>query len=353
MIIHKFRKVAVAISLILLVSSCAKEPSESWQDNELRVIKATQQFRFPNATQLDGYPDGSLWLISHSRTASSTMSVVGNYVAIDYTGWRLPDFGGYIFRTTDADIARRLNTFANTTHYAPIFTLDTTTIQSSLIAAYRKLCLGDTIEIMSASWHAFGSEGSASWSGEMSLPSNTPIIFKIILREVVPDPQARELEMVENFAASHPEFVKAKNHEGIELENFYISYADTVPLADTARYAKSGDNVSVKYAGYYLQDNFLLDTNIDSVATKHGKSITTTDSTFFTYAFSEDASNTSAIKAMNIALLKVAPGSWVECVFTSDYGYGKNGNMQTALSPVYAYTPLRFRIYVAKIEEAE
>ena len=357
MMLHKFRKIAAAAALILLAGSCAKEPSESWQDNELRIIKATQQYYHPNAKPIE--PDGSLWLISHTHAGSSAASAVGGYVAIDYTGRTLPISGGYVFRTTDSTTARRLGTFATTTHFAPIFTLDTTSLQHALFEAYRRLHVGDTIEIMSASWHAFGSEGSASWSGEGSLPANTPIIFRIILREIAPNPKARELEMVENYVASRPEFVKAKNHEGEELEGFYISRVDTVPL-DTAlrldsaaHYATNEDRVSVKYAGYYLQDNFLLDTNIDSVATKRGWSITTTDSTFFTYDFTADASNTEVIKAMHLALLNVAPGSWVEAVFTSDYAYGSEGDMRTTLRPVYHYTPLRFRIYVGKIKAKE
>ena len=357
MVSYKFKGFTVAISLILLISGCAKEPSESWQDNELRLIKATQRIYYPNAAPLNA--DSSLWLISHAHVGSSATSVVGSYVAIDYTGWLLPNLGEYIFRTTDSTTARRLGTFAKTTHFTPIFTLDTTTIQNALFEAYRLLGVGDTIEIMSASWHAFGSEGSASWSGEVSLPANTPIIFRIILREIAPDPKARELAMVENYVASRPEFVKAKNHEGEELEGFYISCVDTVPLDtairldSTAHYATNEDRVGVKYEGYYLHDNFLLDTNIDSVATKHSRSITTTDSTFFTYDFTADASNTDVIKAMHIALLNVAPGSWVEVVFTSNYGYGKEGNFATLLRPVYPYTPLRFRIYVAEIKPKE
>jgi FKBP-type peptidyl-prolyl cis-trans isomerase len=363
MLSYKFKGFAAALALLLL-AGCAEEPSESWQDNELMLLNAVQKMDFPGATQFPGYTDGSLWLISHAKVGSGATPNDGDYVAFDYTGRLLPSMGERVFQTTDSTMARRLGTFAYTTHFAPIFMQYTTTMQSALQIALREMHVGDTVEVLSASWLAFGANGSSSWSGEVSLPANTPITFRVILREIAPKPEARDSAIVQHYVDSINElrsetFVQAKDSAGNLLKGFYISYVDTVPL-DTAirldsaaRYAASGDRVSVKYAGYYLQDNFLLDTNIDSVATKHSWVISTTDSTFFTYDFTKDASNENVIKAMHIALHNVAPGSWVEAVFTSDYGYGSVGNPQVTLSPIYPYTPLRFRIFVAKITKKE
>ena len=352
---HKYSKGLAIIAVATLLLGCAKEPSESWQNNELLLLNAVQKEFFPFATPLEGYEDGSLWLISHSRSDRSEREP-NDYVAFDYTGERLPTVGGQIFQTTDSTKARLLGAFAKTTRFAPIFMHDTATMQKALHKALRVMRVGDTVKVMAASWLAYGASGCDRLNGEVNLPANTPLIFTVILREVVPDPKAWELEMVQHYVDSvnalRPEtFVLAKDSAGNALTGFYISYTDTVPL-DTIPYAKSGDEVGIMYEGRYLQDNFLLDTNIDSVAVNFGWTPTNPDSSHFTYTFTEDASNAYVIKAMHHAVRKVAQGSWVEVVFTSDYGYGKEGNFTTALRPVYAYTPLRFRIYVAKISSS-
>jgi hypothetical protein len=162
---------------------------------------------------------------------------------------------------------------------------------------------------------------------------------------------------------AHPEknFVQAKDSAGNLLSGFYISYVDTVPLDSAvlldsaAHYAVTGDEVSVKFAGFYLQDNFLLDSNIDTIAQKYGwnTSDTTKYKVNWPYTFSENGENSGAIKAYSFAVQNIAPCSWVEFVFTSDYGYMEQGSQEIPQRPIYAYTPLRFKIYVAKITSNE
>ncbi len=336
-----------AVTLLLLVG-CAEEPSESARDNELLLVSSTAELYFPNATPMQGYDDGSLWVISHAQVGTGSKPMPGSYVAFDYTGKLLPISQSKIFQTTSLWRDSLLGTFSTAKHYAPYFLLDTASMPASLLAMLQQMSVGDTAKVLSASWLASGTTGPA-------VPANTPVIFTLILREVVSDPRQRELDMVQRYVDSvntltPGRFVQGRDYENSLLPGFYISYTDTVPLADSAHYAEDLDDISVKYEGHYLQDNFLLDTNIDSVAKAYGWSITTTDSTYFTYVFSEDASSTAVIKAFQYAVRHVAPGSWVEVVFTSNYGYGKTGSSQVTSRPVYAYTPLRYRIYVAKID---
>ncbi len=350
MIFSKFKYLAVFFAASLLISGCAQEPSESSRDAELRLLNSTKETFFPNATPLGGYTDGSLWLISQvPRTGFGDTPKNGDYVAFEYTGRVLPISGSYVFQTTDSTLSRQLGTFKYDTHFAPVFMKDTSsTSNQALYEALKIMRVGDTDTIMSASWLAFPN-GTSGVNGNLgSLAANTPIIFTVTLKEIAPDPKKRELDMVKNFVENHPDFVPAKDSLGNELTGFYISYADTVPLDTAHHYAITGDSVFVKYAGYYLQDNFLLDANIDSVAKKHNRSITTTDSTYFDYVYTADASNTNVIKAFHYAVHRVAPGSWVEFVFTSDYGYGAEVNSRNSTRMIYPYTPLRYRIYVAK-----
>ena len=346
------RNLVLPFAVMLLLSSCAKNPSESQQDNELRILNATQQVYFPNAVPMNG--DGSLWLISHSRTGTGDRVDSGNHVAIDYTGRVLPGMGGQIFQTTDANTARQLGTFARNAHFAPIFT-PTEPMQVALHTALSEMRVGDTVKMMSASWLAFGAQSFERWHGEVSLPANTPIVFEVVLHEIAPNPSERELNIVKNYVDSvnelHPAFfVQAQDHEGNPLPGFYISYANTVPLHDTASYAVEGSRMEVKYAGFYVQTGFLLDSNIDSI-TQRGWGMAPASTNDFTFTFTSTGESSEAINAMSLALRNVAPGSWVEAVFTSDYGYGANGYLRAATNqritdrPIHPYTPLRFKIF--------
>jgi hypothetical protein len=209
--------------------------------------------------------------------------------------------------------------------------------------------------VLSASWHAFGS------SGTTGVAANTPVIFKVTLNEIVENAEsaaARELRMVKDHVAAYnadannaAKFVPAKDTTGAELQGIYVCYLDTVQRNDSVLCAKTGDVLNLKYAGYYLRDGFLLDSNIGKVAYEAGWSVDTTTmtSTYYSHTFSKALLSSTSIKSFDAALLNIAAGSKVEVVFTSDYGYGDTGATSSASRPIYPYTPLRFYISFVSI----
>lgn len=362
--LKKYFALAATAALALLTSRCAKNPSESWQDTELQLIKSTVRVHFPNATPIN--EDSSLWTLEHRKNASGNEETPqeGAYVEFGYEGRLLPISQSVVYQTSDSLSAHRLGTFSAETHYAPIFAYyHKDYLQEALHEALTQMSVGDTLTVLSASWHAFGS------SGTTGVAANTPVIFKVTLNEIVENAEsaaARELRMVEKYvndyntaadANNAAKFVPAKDTTGAELSGIYVCYLDTVQRNDSVLCAKTGDVLNLKYAGYYLRDGFLLDSNIGKVAYKAGWSVDTTTTTstyysgvYYSHTFSKALLSSTSIKSFDAALLNIAAGSKVKVVFTSEYGYGDTGATSSASRPIYPYTPLRFYISFVSIQ---
>ncbi|MDR3365489.1 MAG: FKBP-type peptidyl-prolyl cis-trans isomerase [Prevotellaceae bacterium] len=355
---------AAMAALVLLASRCAENPSESWQDTELQLIKSTVKVlkvRFPAATPIE--EDSSLWIIHHGKKVAESVKKPQDegYVEFGYHGELLPISRSVVYQTTDSLEARRLGTFAATTHYAPIFSFyHKDYMQAALYKALGRMSEGDTLTVLSASWHAFGATGTTG------VAANTPVIFTITLNEILANADsaaAREQLMLKEYVDAYnsdgnnaAQFVPAKDSTGAPLPNIYVCYLDAVPLTDSTPYAKTGDVLNLKYTGYYLRDGFLLDSNVGKDVYAAGWSVDTTSSTsayqtYYKHTFSKALLSTTSIKAFDAALLNLAAGSKIEVVFTSDYGYGAAGTTTSAARPIYPYTPLRFRISFASIVE--
>ncbi|MDR2813810.1 MAG: FKBP-type peptidyl-prolyl cis-trans isomerase, partial [Prevotellaceae bacterium] len=178
--LKKYFALAATAALALLTSRCAKNPSESWQDTELQLIKSTVRVHFPNATPIN--EDSSLWTLEHRKNASGNEETPqeGAYVEFGYEGRLLPISQSVVYQTSDSLSAHRLGTFSAETHYAPIFAYyHKDYLQEALHEALTQMSVGDTLTVLSASWHAFGS------SGTTGVAANTPVIFKVTLNEIV------------------------------------------------------------------------------------------------------------------------------------------------------------------------
>ncbi|MDR0567143.1 MAG: hypothetical protein LBG47_08945 [Prevotellaceae bacterium] len=358
---RKFFVLAAMAALVLLASRCAKNPSESWQDAELQLIKSTVKVHFPNARLIKD--DSSLWVLAHAKSTSGNLRAPqeDGYVEFAYCGRLLPISRSVVYQTTDSLEARRLGTYAATTHYAPIFAYyHVDYMQTALHDALKEMHEGDTLTVLSASWHAFGSTGTTG------VAANTPVIFTLTLNEAVANADsaaARELRMVETYVATYnaaaldanaPTFAPAKDSTGTPLEGIYVCYIDTVPRNDSTPYAQTGDALNLKYSGYFLRDGFLLDSNIGTDVYEAGWSVDTASSTstyqtYYSHTFSKALLATSSVKAFDVALLNIAVGSRVAVAFTSSYGYGSSGTTTSTTRPIYPYTPLRFYISFVSI----
>ncbi|MGL4364792.1 MAG: hypothetical protein ACRCSB_06270 [Bacteroidales bacterium] len=326
---------------VVLLSHCAREGSESSRDEELRLLRATINEYYKDAQELQE----GLWLVEDARKHNGEAAKDGLYVTFDYRSWKLPISNSLVIQTTDSTDAKLLGAFSPSTHYAPYFLLDTITMQPALYRAINTMSVGDTATFLSASWLAYGAGGASS------SVSNTPILFRVILKGIEHDPKQRELTWVNQYRDKYPNFVVPSDAEGNPLHGIYVNYIDTVPITDSTSYPETGNVLKLKYAGYYLEDNFLLDANRSEVAILYKwDTSASTYKNYYTHTFTKEISGNYSIKAFDIALRNVATNSWVEFIFTSDYGYGASGNLSNSARPVYPYTPLRFRVHLSSIE---
>ncbi|MDR1226401.1 MAG: FKBP-type peptidyl-prolyl cis-trans isomerase [Prevotellaceae bacterium] len=334
---HKFFQLRLLLLVALLLSGCAKEKSESAREWEQRQIDAYLTLYYPDL--VDSLHTSGIYILNYTPSGG-TVQFTGDtsqWVQFDYTGMYL---NGTKFMETDSTKAHLLGTFSYTTHYIPVYSQYWSgTMLSGLYAALGKMYVGDVMKVLLPSWMAYGSSGSSSISG------NTPIILELTMRGIVDDPKQYELDQVNAIKTADNEFVELLDSTGAVLSGIYIKYVDTVAPTDSTPYLKKGDVPSLKYSGYFL-DTFLLDSNVGAVAKKYNRypssgSDTSKYSSYLTYTY---GSAGELIPAFNAALWHIAPGSTIEVIFTSTWGYGSTGYMSGA-PQIYPYTPLRYKIY--------
>jgi FKBP-type peptidyl-prolyl cis-trans isomerase 2 len=325
------------LSLLLtaaLLTGKKKKKSESSRDWEQRQIDAYLSYTYTDTT---GMFQNGIYVLSYTPKGGTDKlsGDTSQWVQFDYTGMSL---NGTKFQETDSLKSRLLGTFSYATHYIPVYAQYwNATMLTGLYIALGKMCVNDEMKVLLPSWLAYGSSGSSNVGG------NTPIILDLTLRKIVDNPREHELKQVEEVADNG--FVALLDSTGTELKGIYIKYVDTVPRTDTTRYLKNDgvDKPNLKYSGYFL-DTFLLDSNVGAVARAHNRFPSTgSDTSKYASFFSYTYGSAEVISAFNAALWRITPGSTIEIVFTSDWGYGAMGNT-SGTTLVYPYTPLRYWI---------
>ncbi|GHU95820.1 hypothetical protein FACS1894156_6020 [Bacteroidia bacterium] len=326
------------IAAAMLAASCAKQPkdisSAEWEQEVIAAYLSENNHDASTLTQLEG---GGYVLLHNTEKRTGTASPqTSDYVKFDAVVKTLKGAKLQVTKKWDAQL---LGTFANSTHYLPTYD----SLPSLLLGVQRALSQmqeGDSMIVLLPSSLAYGTSGSSSISGY------TPLIFEIMLRQIITDPRKAEANDVADFLTAHTEFVPLLDSIGEPLAGIYIHYVDTVAvIADSITYPVKDTKMGLKYAGFFL-DDFLLDTNIEDTAANHKLNLYDSNgakqskySSNFEHTYGYGATN--SIGAFDAALRRVTQGSTVEFVFTSEWGYGKIGTTTT----VQPYTPLHFRVY--------
>jgi FKBP-type peptidyl-prolyl cis-trans isomerase 2 len=346
---------ALLMPMLLLGVACAEKAKDMSADEwEERLIGSYLAINYPDVQpplrQVEKSSCGYYILAASNPNAVKDNGMEGKFIKFDAVGTLLD---GTIFKVTQHSEAEMLmypTSTLITTHFVPLYdSLGSSAIPAGVADMLQYMAEGDSAAILLPSVCAFGTSGYAS-SGYTSVSSNTPVIFNIMLREIIPDPIEYEKAQVQKYVDSvninlTQKFVEVCDTAGIPLGNtlgsIWIRYIDTAPITDTTPLPQTDTVLGLKYAGYFL-DGFWLDTNIDSIARQWRQSSYTLQ-TSYTTTFDHTLGSGNAISAFDVALSRLNKGSVIEIIFTSDYGYGRYGN--TAVQP---YTPLRFWIYREK-----
>lgn len=341
-----FKQVFFALPLLLIIASCAKDPKNSTEEWEEQQMKSYIKINYPQLMNGESEipasverVDGGGYILEHKKSNNGGGKPLDEqFVLYDYEARYV---NNSIFLTNDSIQDRYLKTFSYKTHYVPYYEQMNSYMAKGIYEVMKNLEEGDTVTFIVPSWQLSG------YTIGQSRTITAPLIFTIQLREVVPDPAAREKEMVQAILDADPGFTTLYDSTGTALENIYVKYIDTVAYSDTTPYPKVGDIAFVKYAGYFL-DSFLLDTNIDSIGAKFNWDVSRDsifrDTIYFEYAYG----GSKVITAFSVMLNNLAKGGVIDVIFTSDWGY-----MQYGSGSVYPYTPLRYTIYFKDLKREE
>lgn len=363
-----FRVTAAVIATILLTSSCTKSDKKEtfeekaeqafnkWMElnvNKNGVIKAEKQENGMYVEWLKHAPEGA----PAPQTGDWLML---NYRGMNFTGYNPETGKGDIFTTRHIEDARLFVQEASDTaytHYVPQYMLysNSSGMMYGQYAALKLMKKGDKVRLYLP--EALASGGSElttdnGYGGQMS-QSTTPIVFEMELADIVEDPITREQRIVRDIAVKEWQMLENDTVRA----NLYCQILDYVEGSDTV----GKDSVlTLHLAGKFAEDNFVFETNIDSIANRFRRTPFLEDTRYesyyvnFThfraaYDFLDDAFK-EVIEAGLITY-----GCRFRMVFTSEYGDG-NAEKISYVEPytvVQKYTPLIYEVYVEPYKDED
>ncbi len=319
-------KVAIALFSLLALFSCEREIDETEADEMLRL----QAFISLYYSDYSVTPTGLYYKI-HTQGDGNTPAA-GDYILYNFTGSNLD---GDVFETTNTDLAMLHEIWARRTRYVPQFTRfksPTSTMLAGLSEGISLLKQGGSATFIMPSRLAWGSQSFKN------LPAYSPVIYNIELQRVISDPEAYEQEIIDQYLSTYyPDLIP----DLIYKDSIYILELNE-GLGDFFLDDQTVD--SVNYVGSFT-DNWVFDTNIDSVARAN-----------FMYDADRDyrpisikIGDVAVIEGFSIILKKMRRESYAKVLIPSAKAYGAAGSQ--SINP---YAPLVFEITVLnKAQEEE
>lgn len=357
--------IAIFCAVGLTLAQCAKTEDEDRDAREQAVFELWIAQNAPQAERMDN----GMFVEWFRKGSSTTKISEGDFIMVDYCGRTLV---GDVFSNRDSTLARHEGTFTPytryTPHYAP-YNVNGRYFTAGEYGILAEMSAGDSVRIWLPSMlayndnaaitsqFAFGYEG---WWNSTKNPKNTqggrpsltnrPVVIDLALRDVVPDPEKRELENAVAAAERLSFIVQDSIRDGLFFR--YIE-EDT----DAAVIAKDSTFYMV-YALRFL-DDFLVSTNdpLLAFATWGDFSTPRAPTPFVVNStnFLRNSSTARYISALNELFededLEVRYNSHIQLVFTSRWAYGPFGDEATATKPViFPYTPLMMDILILDYE---
>ena len=283
----------VPLAGLLVLTSCAKEETESYDKFENQALEA---WMTPHRSDLvENLQSEGLYyidLLDAGDLASDPINTEDIWVSFDFSG---RDLSGNIILTRNADDAVLAGSFSKYTHYVPFYRYcgseNSGLMEGTWLAMRRTLTLGDTYfrnnkdrlgitspEVtlrygskirlyMPSSVVGNGVEGTGGYEGQegYSLSSKRPFIVTMEIRDTVSNPLEREGTDVDDFcelngglqiyskgdddtpATEVPEDPEDPEHPYSETSKRWVSACDSIPqVYVNVRYnpAEPGDQLS-------------------------------------------------------------------------------------------------------------
>lgn len=314
-----------------LFFACDREFSDL-EGDEMAKLNAWVQVKNIPAEAL--MPSGMYYLSIKDGDGLSPDS--GDFVIYSYKEKKLD---GIIVDSDSSYIAKLYEFFNINYHYVPVFTMFDNS--NRVVEGYSRYMLAGLYEglgymkeggkatLIVPSSLAYGRSGKAI-NQSTSIKPYESIIYEVELHKVVKNPRDYEKGLIQEYIDN--------NYSGLEPINDSIYYVQLAPPTVDTVTAEKGSVLYVYYKGMFL-DGFVFDTNIDSVASKLGRT------------FSKDSMKVTigqgVVAGFSQALLQMKKGEWGRAIIPSFCGYDSIGS-----GSIPPFTPLIFDIYFSsKVEE--
>lgn len=347
-------RLAPLIALVLIVTSCAEKAETDITKYNRESFDGWMAKYAPSAT-----PINEIYMEFVERGAAGNAAPIAEhcYVRLNYTG---RTFDQTIFVTRDQATSTLLGRFAYSTHYTDDyaqFSANNKKFCAGLRFALEQMREGDSarIYIPSNLGYASGSEfpgGQYAYTGQQKPGGGTmpgpayaylmrPTIFDVRLKKVDYDPFVAERQRVEDYAKLNWGATKP------DTLGLFIRIIKENPTGDLLK----DSSAYMYYQQYFPDDNFLIETNVDSVARKHH--VYTTDETA-SYEPILISSITGDVNVSNKAFFfakeRMRKGETAEVISISNWAYGSVG-VVSKTPEILPYQSVKYIVYTLTDEQ--
>jgi hypothetical protein len=349
------------VAAAMVAAGCSKAGSEDYLSREQAEFEKWMAKNHPEVTTK---LDNGMYIERLRGDGTGAKPEAGkSWMLLDYA---VRDIHGNVIATRDPEVAKQEGTFTRVTHYVPhyaIFYPEQRYFTAGEYEALKDMAAGDSVRIYlpstlaySTAQISFGS-GFEGWYYSALNPKNSlsgvslsgrTAIIDLALREIVSDPEERELQQV----------MARATQESMKLANDTIPglYYKIVEDDTDAEVIGADSTVYVSYECRFL-DGSLVATNLERVAYEAWGD-------FGPSTYTGVTATTGGTLSLGTALHTIIENghlrynSTLRAVFISDFGYGTTGKTgsSTATPPtptVYSYTPLLIEVKTMKKDYGE
>lgn len=281
-------------------------------EDEIVRIDARRQVVYPNATK-EG--EGAFYLVTQPNPSGASLAGT-QWVYLDYT---TISFDNRFLGSSVADSAKLYRQWSSNTRYVPrLKKNDAETLGEALYNILQKCHVGDRLTVgMSAK------EGNASemWKSN----PNESVIATLTIVRALNDPEAEELNLINDFLNEHTDFTKQD------------AVYKKVVEAGTGKKIPEDGRVYCKYGVFFL-DGTLLETNDEAIAARYGRTLPGNQVQLLSFRVKDDE---SIVKGLSGICIGETIGTKLEVVMASASAYGDKGK-----GNVRPYEPLRFELTI-------
>ena len=324
------------IPLIASVAvACAEHKGDDYTKLEERALSVWMQNNRPDIPKVE---DGLYYRIYPAQTQAESVSLTEGVSWVYLTGLGTDLEGNYFFNMYP-DIARRLGTYRELTHYVPeIYRyMNSQDLTYGMYKVLPQMDIGDSVEMYCSSRYAYGSGSSevyvTGFEGNITIGGNTPVYRAFRLNEATDDPAELCRKAVIEYATEKLSKLASDSlKDGVYLRI-------TTPVT-SGELVGDNDDVQVLYTGRYIDDK-VFDTNIMEVAVANK----IYDSEKSYQSMSVSGNSTSFVEGFMLAIKNMKRGEKGTVVFTYNWGYGVNGDNSDGIY-IRPFDPLVFDIEI-------